>query len=86
MESCDVAYLMCPINALALPCRCLPFNTRPRSLIMPPPRPAPRPAPQVLALSSRTDVVADDFEIALNETIAALDPEDATLVHSAPGE
>jgi hypothetical protein len=36
---------------------------------------------KVLALSSRTDVVADDFEIALNDCIAQLDPEDRLLIN-----
>lgn len=36
---------------------------------------------KVLALSSRTDVVADDFEIALNKVIAELSPELRLLVN-----
>ena len=36
---------------------------------------------KVLALSSRTDVVADDFEIALNEVIGGLSEEDKQLMN-----
>ena len=37
---------------------------------------------KVLALSSRTDVVADDFEIALSAVVEELSAEDASLVHA----
>ena len=37
---------------------------------------------KVLALSSRTDVVADDFEIAFDKIVSELPPEDASLVNS----
>lgn len=39
---------------------------------------------KVLALSSRTDVVADDFEDSLQDAISSLIPEDAALVHKEP--
>ena len=41
---------------------------------------------KVLALSSRTDVVADDFEIALNEAVIGLAEEDKQLVHPSPSK
>lgn len=37
---------------------------------------------KVLALSSRTDVVADDFELALNAVVAGLSPELRAMVHT----
>lgn len=39
---------------------------------------------KVLALSSRTDVVADDFEVALNEVIGELSEEERRLVNPSP--
>ena len=36
---------------------------------------------KILALSSRTDVVADDFEIAMDNVLKGLSSEDASLVH-----
>lgn len=36
---------------------------------------------KVLALSSRTDVVADDFEVHLNDLIAKLSAEDKKLIN-----
>lgn len=39
---------------------------------------------KVLALSSRTDVVADDFELALNDAIAHLPEGDRSLVNAPP--
>ena len=40
---------------------------------------------KVLALSSRTDVVADDFEDSLNDVLDSLSAEDAILVHRRSG-
>jgi hypothetical protein len=37
---------------------------------------------KVLALSSRTDVVADDFEISLNDVIRDLSDDDKALIHT----